>query len=147
MPDLLNLPAFTDDGDVRVVIETPRRSRAKLHDVSDLPKPIQDELEKFFVATDELEDKKLKIVGWKGPKAANKAIKQAGESFARENGNRSNEPKDMRCAANRCRTCSIRSGFIELCRQHGVGDVDLEVGVTRASYAMTSWSVPPAHRA
>jgi inorganic pyrophosphatase len=175
MPNFFDLPAFTDDGDVRVVIETPRGSRAKfaydpelgtftltksllvgltypydwgfvpstkapdgdpldimvvhdaatfpglvlacrvigvlqieqrskgkaerndrlfavprrshselgLHDVRDLSKPIQDELEKFFIATDELEDKKLKIVGWKGPKVANKAIKQAGESFAK----------------------------------------------------------------
>ena len=25
-------------------------------------------MEKFFIATDELEDKKLKFLGWKGPK-------------------------------------------------------------------------------
>src|SRR5215510_12618161 len=30
MPNLINLPAFTEDGDVCVVIETPRGSRAKL---------------------------------------------------------------------------------------------------------------------
>ena len=30
MTNLLKLPAFNDDGDVRVVIETPRGSRAKL---------------------------------------------------------------------------------------------------------------------
>ena len=36
----------------------------------DLSKPIQEELEKFFIATDELEDKKLEIIGWKGPKIA-----------------------------------------------------------------------------
>jgi inorganic pyrophosphatase len=175
MPNFLNLPALTEDGDVRVVIETPRGSRAKLaydpkletftlsksllvglsyphdwgfvpstkaddgdpldimvvhdaatfpglvltcriigileieqkskghaerndrlfavprkshseqalHDVRDLSKPIQEELEKFFIATDELEDKKLEIIGWKGPKTALKAIKQAGQSFAK----------------------------------------------------------------
>jgi hypothetical protein len=32
-----------------------------LRDVRDLSKPIQQELEKFFIATDELEDKKLEI--------------------------------------------------------------------------------------
>jgi inorganic pyrophosphatase len=175
MPNFLNLPAFTEDGDVRVVIETPRGSRAKLaydaeleaftlsksllvgltyphdwgfvpstkaddgdpldimvvhdaatfpglvltcrvigilqieqkgkgkaerndrlfavarrshseeglRDVRDLSKPMQEELEKFFIATDELEDKKLEIIGWKGPKMALKAIKQAGKSFAK----------------------------------------------------------------
>jgi tRNA 2-selenouridine synthase SelU len=30
MPNFINLPAFTEDGDVHVVIETPRGSRAKL---------------------------------------------------------------------------------------------------------------------
>jgi inorganic pyrophosphatase len=173
MPNLINLPPFTEDGDVCVVIETPRGSRAKfdydpklktftlskslltgltypydwgfvpstkaddgdpidvmvvhdaatfpgiiltcrvigilqieqkhkgkterndrvfavprdshseqaLKDVSDLSKPIRQELEKFFKATDELEDKKLTILGWKGPKAAVQAIKDASKSF------------------------------------------------------------------
>jgi inorganic pyrophosphatase len=48
-----------------------------LKDVRDLTKPIQEELEKFFIATDELEDKKLNIIGWKGPKAAVQTIKDA----------------------------------------------------------------------
>jgi inorganic pyrophosphatase len=63
----------------------PRQSHSEqaLRDVRDLSKPIQEELEKFFIATDELEDKKLEIIGWKGPKTALKAIKQAGESFAK----------------------------------------------------------------
>src|SRR6201999_2939136 len=168
MPNLINLPAFTEDGDVYVVVETPRGSRAKfeydpklkaftlsksllvgltyphdwgfvpsttaddsdpldimvihdaatmpgvlacrvigvlqieqrsknkrerndrlfavprrshsekgLRDVSDLSKPIREELEKFFIATDELEDKKLEIIGWKGSKPALKAVKDA----------------------------------------------------------------------
>ena len=49
--------------------------------MKDLPKPIREELEKFFIATDELEDKKLNILGWKGPKAAVKAVKDATKDF------------------------------------------------------------------
>jgi inorganic pyrophosphatase len=47
----------------------PRQSHSEraLRDVRDLSKPIREELEKFFIATDELEDKKLEIIGWKGP--------------------------------------------------------------------------------
>ena len=173
MPNLINLPPFTEDGDLYVVVETPRGSRAKfdydpklktftlskslltgltyphdwgfvpstkaddgdpidvmvvhdaatfpgivltcrvigilqieqkskgkkdpnativcscpgirseqaLKDVRDLSKPIQQELEKFFKATDELEDKKLNIIGWKGPKAAVQMINDAAKSF------------------------------------------------------------------
>src|SRR4051794_18562773 len=49
----------------------PRRSHSEqgLRDVRDISKPIRQELEKFFIATDELEDKKLEIVGWKGPRS------------------------------------------------------------------------------
>ena len=63
----------------------PRRSHSEqaLRDVRDLSKPIQQELEKFFAATDELEDKKLQIIGWKGPKAAVQAIKDGAKSFAK----------------------------------------------------------------
>jgi inorganic pyrophosphatase len=64
----------------------PRRSHSEkgLRDVSDLSKPIQEELEKFFIATDELEDKKLEIIGWKGSKPALKAVKAAAASFAKK---------------------------------------------------------------
>jgi inorganic pyrophosphatase len=63
----------------------PRRSHSELalHDVHDLSKPIRDELEKFFIATDELEDKKLDIIGWKGAKAALKAIREAARAFTK----------------------------------------------------------------
>ena len=50
----------------------------------DLSEPIQQELEKFFKATDELEDKKLDIIGWKGPKAAVQAIKHAAKTFKKK---------------------------------------------------------------
>lgn len=173
MPNLINLPPFTEDGDNYVVVETPRGSRAKfdydpklkaftlskslltglsyphdwgfvpstmaddgdpidvmvvhdaatfpgtiltcriigvlqieqkskgkkerndrlfavpkdshseqaLKDVGDLSEPIRQVLEKFFKATDELEDKELDVIGWKGPKTAVKAIKEAAKTF------------------------------------------------------------------
>jgi inorganic pyrophosphatase len=64
----------------------PRRSHSEraLKDVDDLTKPIREELEKFFKATDELEDKKLNIMGWKGRKAAVQAIKDAAKAFAND---------------------------------------------------------------
>jgi inorganic pyrophosphatase len=64
----------------------PRRSHSErgLRDVPELSKPFREELEKFFIATDELEDKKLDIIGWKGPKVAQKAIKDAAKSFAKK---------------------------------------------------------------
>jgi inorganic pyrophosphatase len=54
------------------VFAVPRDSHAEkdLSDVRDLTSAKREELEKFFIATDELEDKQLKILGWKGPKAA-----------------------------------------------------------------------------
>ena len=63
----------------------PLRSHSEnaLKDVGDLTKPIQQELEKFFIATEELEDKKLRIIGWQGPKPALMAITQAAKSFAK----------------------------------------------------------------
>jgi inorganic pyrophosphatase len=64
----------------------PRRSHSEraLKDVADLTKPIREELEKFFIATDELEDKKLNVIGWKGPKTAVQAIKDGAKSFAKD---------------------------------------------------------------
>jgi inorganic pyrophosphatase len=153
MTNLLKLPAFSDDGDLHVVIETPRGSRAKLDydpklktftlsksllagltyphdwgfipataaedgdpldvmviheaatskrndrlfvvplashadkdlsDVRDLTSAMREELVKFFVATDELEDKQLKILGWKGPKAALKTVKKGVAAFQKK---------------------------------------------------------------
>jgi len=52
--------------------------------MSGTSKPIQQELEKFFIATDEPEDNKLEIVGWKGPKIAMKAIKDSAKSFSKD---------------------------------------------------------------
>jgi inorganic pyrophosphatase len=51
------------------------------HDARDLPKRVREEIEKFFVATDELEDKQLKFLGWRGPKAGEKLIERSAEKF------------------------------------------------------------------
>jgi inorganic pyrophosphatase len=63
----------------------PRRSHSErgLTDVRELSRSMQDELEKFFIATDELESKQLQILGWKGPKAAAQAIKRAAKVFSK----------------------------------------------------------------
>jgi inorganic pyrophosphatase len=52
-----------------------------IRDVDDLSKRTRRELEKFFIATDELEDKKLEILGWKGPKAAEKLVQEGMDRF------------------------------------------------------------------
>jgi inorganic pyrophosphatase len=61
----------------------PLRSHAaqSLTDVRDLSRPMLVELEKFFIATDELEDKKLDILGWDGPQAALNAVQEAAKAF------------------------------------------------------------------
>jgi inorganic pyrophosphatase len=50
-------------------------------DARKLPKPVRKEIEKFFIATDELEDKQLKFLGWKGPKAGARVIAKAAKAF------------------------------------------------------------------
>ena len=47
----------------------------------DLPKPVRKEIEKFFIATDELEDKELKFLGWKGPKTGEHLIDKSTKRF------------------------------------------------------------------
>lgn len=58
------------------IFAVPDRSpfEGDLQDVRRLPKRAIEEFEKFFVATDALEDKKLKFLGWRGPTRAIKTI-------------------------------------------------------------------------
>ena len=60
------------------IFVVPDRSpfEADLTDVRDLPKRAVKELEQFFEATDALEDKTLKFLGWKGPSKAIEAIRK-----------------------------------------------------------------------
>jgi inorganic pyrophosphatase len=70
------------------LIAVPRDSHREQSedDARDLPKQIREEIEKFFVATDELEDKELKFLGWKGPKTGEKLVHQAAKKFGKSNG-------------------------------------------------------------
>jgi inorganic pyrophosphatase len=70
------------------VIAVPRDSHREKSedDARDLPKQIREEIEKFFVATDELEKKELKFLGWKGPKTGEKLVDQAAKQFKKSNG-------------------------------------------------------------
>src|SRR5437588_2608959 len=60
------------------VFAVPDRSpfEGELQDVRRLPARAVDELEKFFEATNALEDKKLEFLGWHGPARAIKMIKR-----------------------------------------------------------------------
>lgn len=48
----------------------------RLQDIRKMPKRAVEELEKFFVATNALEDKKLDFLGWYGPLRAMRSIKK-----------------------------------------------------------------------
>src|SRR3984893_4736672 len=52
-----------------------------LRDVRQLSKAVRVELEKFFVATAELQSKTLECLGWRGPKHASQIIKTSARAF------------------------------------------------------------------
>jgi inorganic pyrophosphatase len=98
---LSNLVPFTSRDDRDFCLPPQRRSGSKrndrlfvvplashadkdLSDVRDLTSAMREELVKLFVATDELEDKQLKILGWKGPKAALKTVKKGVAAFQKK---------------------------------------------------------------
>jgi inorganic pyrophosphatase len=68
------------------VIAVPENSHREreLHDVGELPPELKQELEKFFVATDELEAKTLKFLGWQGPAQAKKLVRQCEKAFKKK---------------------------------------------------------------
>lgn len=70
------------------LIAVPRESHREKadKDARDLPKQVRQEIEKFFIATDELEDKTLKFLGWKGPKTGEKLVDSAAKKFKKTNG-------------------------------------------------------------
>ena len=70
------------------LIAVPRDSHREKadRDVRELSKQVRQEIEKFFVATDELEDKELKFLGWKGPKTGQRLIEVAAKKFKKDGG-------------------------------------------------------------
>jgi inorganic pyrophosphatase len=82
----------TEDGKHAIrndrLIAVPRHSHREQaeNDARDLPKQVRTEIEKFFVATDELESKELKFLGWKGPKTGERLIEKAAKQFKKANG-------------------------------------------------------------
>ena len=72
------------------LIAVPRDSHREQadKDARDLPKQVRKEIERFFVATDELETKELKFLGWKGPNAGERLIAAAAKEFKRSTASR-----------------------------------------------------------
>jgi len=60
------------------IFAVPERSplETDLKDIRHLPSRAREELERFFRATNALEDKELKFLGWRGPKQAAKTVKR-----------------------------------------------------------------------
>jgi Inorganic pyrophosphatase len=58
-----------------------------LQDIRRLPQRAVEELEEFFEATNALEAKKLKFLGWRGPSRAIKAIRTGRHEPSRLSGN------------------------------------------------------------
>jgi inorganic pyrophosphatase len=66
-----------------IAVPTHSHLERNLNNAHALPSAIREELEKFFLATDELEDKKLKFEGWVGPKHALRLLKDSEKRFAK----------------------------------------------------------------
>jgi inorganic pyrophosphatase len=68
------------------VIAVPENSHREreLHGLEGISPEVRAELEKFFVATDELEAKTLRFLGWKGPDEAKKLIRRCQKVFKKE---------------------------------------------------------------
>jgi len=77
---VLEVLQITDSSEERNdrIFAAPERSpfEGDLQDLRSLPARAIEELEKFFEATNALEDKKLKFLGWRGPTRAINTIKR-----------------------------------------------------------------------
>ena len=61
------------------LIAVPRTSQVNCTDARHLP--MRQEIEEFLVATDALEEKTIKFLGWKGPNAGQRLIERAAQAF------------------------------------------------------------------
>lgn len=68
------------------LLAVPRESHREKSDkdARGLPKQVRKEIEKFFVATDELDAKELEFLGWKGPKTGSQLIEKAAKRFKKD---------------------------------------------------------------
>ncbi len=64
----------------------PRGARRQdaLADARKLPKTMRDELERFFVATAAKDDKRIELLGWKGPAEAKRRLADARRRFQKQ---------------------------------------------------------------
>jgi inorganic pyrophosphatase len=96
------------------VFSVPDRSPLEtyLEDVRRLPSRAREELERFFRATNALEDKEIKFLGWRGPAHAIKTINRLsrGNSGWPEKGRRQIAWKSPGCSANAQQRTALRSG-------------------------------------
>jgi len=79
-------PSTTESATIGVIAvpENSHRER-ELHGIQELPPALKQELEKFFVATDELEAKTLRFLGWQGPAQAKKLVRRCEKVFKKKN--------------------------------------------------------------
>jgi inorganic pyrophosphatase len=75
---------FRNDRIFAVPVKSHREDDIK--DVDDMSKRMRQELERFFMATASLEDKKLEFLGWKGPKAAERLVEEGCAAFKKADG-------------------------------------------------------------
>jgi inorganic pyrophosphatase len=66
-----------------IAVPTDSHRERELHGVG--PPAVKEELEKFFVATDELEAKMLKFLGWQGSAQAKKLVRRCERIFKKKN--------------------------------------------------------------
>lgn len=64
------------------IIAVPANDRRYSH-VTDLPKRVREELEKFFITVSRMADKQVEVEGWDGPKAARTTIENAARQYVR----------------------------------------------------------------
>jgi inorganic pyrophosphatase len=66
----------------RLIVVPMESQRDGLKHVDDLSKQFKKELEKFFVASDVLEEKQLDFRGWRGPKEAGRIVEKCAAAYA-----------------------------------------------------------------
>ena len=70
-----------NDRIIAVAVEHPRYTS-----IEEIPRRLRDQLVEFFLATGRLTGKTVSARGWGGPAAALRAVRQAAERFARQQG-------------------------------------------------------------